>query len=129
MNHLYYRKNISTDKVVTTTHEVSENEINKDMFININKICLENFFKELCKLCKLLNHAWQDLGILQMTIKHINLVCLLKDALCYLQSSQKLRYKDYFSCQESNASFCKPIHTRITYHRQIFLDYLIRTDG
>lgn len=75
VNHLYYRKNRSTDKVVTTTQEVSENEINKNMFININ-ICLEIFFKELCKL---LNHAWQDLGILQMTIKHINLVCLLKD--------------------------------------------------
>lgn len=45
VNHLYHRKNISTDKVVTTTQEVSENEINKNMFININKICLENFLK------------------------------------------------------------------------------------
>lgn len=45
VNHLYHRNNISTDKVVTTTQEVSENEINKNMFININEICLENFLK------------------------------------------------------------------------------------
>lgn len=48
VNQLYHR-NLSlksTDKVVTTTQSsLFENEINKNMFININKICLENFLK------------------------------------------------------------------------------------
>lgn len=72
VNQLYHRNDISlksTDRVVTTIKSsLFENGIKKSTFININKICLEDFFKEnSCYACKtMLVKIWV---FYKMTIK------------------------------------------------------------